>query len=488
MASYILRRWRSVSFRSGLVAALVVGVVATLAMFALLFLVFALFVVTGGLEQVSVIDRAQDQILLGVEPPDLTLPDPSEITGAGPPGTGEAAFWAVLQDGQVVQSAGQINPELFDAEFADPGFGIDFESSDRGPLNSDDTFASEDTLGLKRVGGREWLFIQRDVVAPGGQTYSVVSAYDGDFSLAGFIRGSLLGTVPVVVALAGVAMFVTSFLTRRALRRVERMRAEVELITQQSLDRRVPTADAADDIDKLGHTMNDMLERLQASSAQQNQFLADASHELRSPVAGLLAQLEVAAAYPNKVDTATLLPKLKGEAERLQHLVNDLLFLSRSEVDGMARGPMRETADIDQLLAAEVGYQTMLNPDMPVEVVADSGAIARAGVRDVERAVRNLVNNAVRHGISRVTLSSEVAWPNVVVTVTDDGPGVPADQASRIFDRFVRLDEARSRDAGGAGLGLAIAKEIANKHGGTLELDTNSKGPGAAFRLTLPVA
>lgn len=459
------RRWRSVSFRSGLVAGVVVGIVATLAILILLVLGFAVIAVASDVAQEAFVERAEDQLMLGVIPPDLDLP--LDI-GDG----SDATFWVVIEAGEIVQSDGPVDPVVLDAELLEVGRGPDFGTS---------TAADREVEGIKEVGGREWLYLERDVTVPDGTSYTVVSAVGGDFTLRGFIRGSLLGTVPVVIALAAVAMFVTSFLTRRALRRVERMRAEVELITQQSLDRRVPIADADDDIDRLAHTMNDMLRRLEESTAQQNRFLADASHELRSPVTGLVAQLDVAAAYPDRADPATLIPRLQDEARRLQDLIDDLLYLSRAEIE---RSSPTDVVDVDALLAAERDRHELRSPGV-VEITGRSGGRVNATGRDIERALGNLTDNAVRHCTTRVLLSSAMTDSEVVVTVADDGPGIPADQIDRIFDRFVRLDEARSRDAGGSGLGLAIAREVARSHGGDLTVDADTTG-GATFRLTLP--
>jgi signal transduction histidine kinase len=273
--------------------------------------------------------------------------------------------------------------------------------------------------------------------------------------------------------------------TKRALRRVERMRSEVELISQESLDRRLPLVDADDGIDKLAITMNDMLERLERSNDQQQQFLADASHELRSPVAGLLAQLEVAAAYPDRVDATELIPKLRGEAERLQLLVNDLMFLSRSEA-GESAALSPAAVDIDEILSAEVEHQRVVQNDIDISITEPSDATVAGNRRDLERALRNLADNAVRHAARSVRIGSERRGSEVVLTVVDDGQGVPDDQAEHIFERFVRLDEARGRDSGGSGLGLAITREIARKHGGDAALVPTAAG--SRFELVLPVA
>ncbi|MGH1490120.1 MAG: sensor histidine kinase [Acidimicrobiales bacterium] len=468
------RRWRSVSFRSGLLSALSVGIVASLAFFMLTVLVFILFAVTEAVAETSLVDRAEDQLLLGVAPADLDLESTLD-TFDGPRDEGSGAFWVVLSDGEILNSEGVVDQQVLQADFSDSDFTVEIGAPQR----------PEDLLGIKAVGDREWFYFERQVIVPDGSTYQVVTAYDGTFSLWRFARSSFPVTIPLLLVLMAVAMAVTSWLTRRALRRVEHMRAEVELITQQSLDRRVPTVNASDGIEKLAHTMNDMLGRLESSNAQQNQFLADASHELRSPVAGLLAQLDVATMYPDKVDSTVLLPKLRDEAQRLQLLVDDLLFLSRSEANSDSASDDFSAVDVDGLIAGEAAHQANIDQSVNI-VVGDAAATQVPGnARDLARALRNLVDNAVRHCENEVRIDAEVTDTEVVIRVADDGPGIATEDEERIFKRFVRLDEARTRDIGGSGLGLAIASEIAASHNGSIRLGKSVIG-GATFELALP--
>ncbi len=484
LRSRLGRRWRSVSFRSGLLSALSVGIVASLAFFVMTVLVFILFAVTGAVAETSLVDRAEDQLLLGVEPADLNLESTVSATDR-PRGEGNEAFWVVLSGDDILNSDGDVDRRVLDADFSDSDFTVEIGTPQR----------PDDLSGIKEASGREWFYFERQVTVPDGSTYRVVTAYDGTFSLWRFARSSFPVTIPLLLVLMGVAMAVTSWLTRRALRRVEDIRAEVELITQQSLDRRVPIVNASDGIEKLAHTMNDMLGRLESSAAQQTQFLADASHELRSPVAGLLAQLDVATAYPDRVDAETLLPKLQGEAQRLQVLVDDLLFLSRAEAmsgsaaggAGSGSGSGLADIDIDGLIAAEVADQRAKADGVELVTAAPVGVEVRGLPMDLGRALRNLLDNAVRHAEREVRVGARVLDGNVVIQVADDGPGIAAEDQERVFQRFVRLDDARTRDAGGAGLGLALASEIASTHRGHLGLVPSVIG-GATFELTLPLA
>ena len=471
-----MRRWRSVTFRSGLTAAVVVGLIASMLLLVLVFAVY-FFVVVGTLE-FSVIQEAERQLLSGTEPGELNLPTAGGIDETNPAGAdGSTEFWAVLRNGDVLQSSGEVNQAVIGQGLAELNVTVTREDQDE----------IIGTGGVKNVDGVEWFYQEHQVQTSDGANYLVVAAVQGTFSFGRFLRSSLIWVVPVVLILATVAGLLTSYMTRRALRRVENIRAEVDMISQRSLHRRVPIVDAADGINRLAITMNDMLQRLQTSSNQQNQFLADASHELRSPVAGMLAQLEVAASYPDRVDTTTLLPKLHDEAQRLQGLVNDLLFLSRSESGGSATVPAPVMVSVNDLLTDELEHHQLLGHKVQPSIGRSCDASVVGSKADLQRAVRNLVNNAVRHSETAVTIDADRVGGQVVISVSDDGPGIDPADADRIFDRFVRLDEARSRDEGGAGLGLAIAQEVAQRHGGRIIL-AETRSSGATFQLSLPVS
>jgi signal transduction histidine kinase len=227
-------------------------------------------------------------------------------------------------------------------------------------------------------------------------------------------------------------------------------------------------------------TLNEMLDRLAAATDAQRRFVADASHELRSPLATIRAAHEVASVHPEAVDWAVVNADVLAELTRLEQLVDDLLFLARTDED--APRPRREDVDLDDLVAEEAGRLRRAAPLqvvtrlVPARVVGDRPALARL--------LRNLADNAARHAVDRVEIRVEPGTEEAVVDVLDDGPGIPLAERDRVFDRFVRLDTSRERAAGGAGLGLAIAREIARVHGGDLVvLDSPS---GAHLRLRLP--
>ncbi|MGV9291710.1 ATP-binding protein [Streptomyces sp. NPDC003719] len=276
-------------------------------------------------------------------------------------------------------------------------------------------------------------------------------------------------------ALLAVVAWVTWLVTRRALRPVEGIRREMAAITaSEDLARRVPVPDTHDEIARLATTTNETLAALESSVERQRRFVADASHELRSPIASLRTQLEVAAAHPELLD-------LDGAVEdtvRLQRLAADLLLLARLDA---GERPADARVDLAALARAQAAGRAGVR-------VRARDAVAVAGSRgQLERVLGNLLDNAQRHARSAVEVSVRREGGVAVAAVADDGEGVPAADRERIFERFVRLDAARSRDDGGAGLGLAIARDVAVRHGGTLTVRDAPAG-GALFELRLPVA
>ncbi|CAL9597449.1 ATP-binding protein [Streptomyces sp. enrichment culture] len=294
-------------------------------------------------------------------------------------------------------------------------------------------------------------------------------------------------------ALLAVVAWVTWLVTRRALRPVEGIRREMAAITaSEDLARRVPVPGTHDEVARLASTTNETLTALESSVERQRRFVADASHELRSPIASLRTQLEVAAAHPELLD-------LDGAVEdtvRLQRLAADLLLLARLDA---GERPADARVDLAALAREEAEGRR------GVSVRADPGVTVAGSRGQLGRVLANLLDNAQRHARSTVEVSvRRDTAPRedggrdgggdgggdggvAVVAVADDGEGVAAADRERIFERFVRLDAARSRDDGGAGLGLAIARDVAVRHGGTLTVHDAPAG-GALFELRLPGA
>ncbi|MGW2124142.1 sensor histidine kinase [Streptomyces sp. NPDC001758] len=287
------------------------------------------------------------------------------------------------------------------------------------------------------------------------------------------VNTTLTGMLIGLPLLLGVVAGVTWLVTGRALRPVEGIRREMAAITaSEDLTRRVPEPATHDEIARLAGTTNETLAALEASVNRQRRFVADASHELRSPIASLRTQLEVAAAHPGLLD-------LDGAVEdtvRLQHLAADLLLLARLDA---GERPAGARVDLAAMAREEAAGRTGVTVDAePAEVTGSRGQLGRV--------LANLLDNAGRHARERVTVSvrREGSW--AVLAVADDGDGVAEADRERIFERFVRLDAARSRDDGGAGLGLAIARDVAVRHGGTLTAGAAPAG-GALFELRLPL-
>ncbi|MGW8793859.1 ATP-binding protein [Streptomyces althioticus] len=274
--------------------------------------------------------------------------------------------------------------------------------------------------------------------------------------------------------LLGVVAAVTWLVTGRALRPVEGIRREMAAITaSEDLRRRVPEPATHDEIARLARTTNATLAALEASVERQRAFVADASHELRSPIASLRTQLEVAAAHPELLD-------LDGAVEdtvRLQNLAADLLLLARLDAGERPAGTRVDLAALAREAAA--GRERVTVEAEPVEVSGSRGQLGRV--------LANLLDNAERHARERITVTVRREGGEAVVGVADDGEGLAEADRERIFERFVRLDAARSRDDGGAGLGLAIARDVAVRHGGTLTAGAAPAG-GALFELRLPLA
>lgn len=287
----------------------------------------------------------------------------------------------------------------------------------------------------------------------------------------------LIGLPILLVVVSGTTWLVAS----RALRPVERIRREVELITGSSLQRRVFEPTSGDEIERLAQTMNQMLSRLQESRDRQQQFMADASHELRSPLTSIRQAAEVTQVHPDAMSEGELAETVVAEAFRMQTLVDQLLLLTRSgEVRSQAP---RKDIDLDDLVMTEV--RRVARTGLTIDTSEVTAGRVHGDAFAVGQVVRNLVDNADRHAQSRMKVSVSSDARAVILTVEDDGPGVPEPDRQKIFERFVRLDEARSRDAGGSGLGLAIVHEVVVSHGGSVFVDTSPLG-GARFEVRIP--
>ncbi|MEU1180946.1 HAMP domain-containing sensor histidine kinase [Streptomyces sp. NPDC005820] len=312
------------------------------------------------------------------------------------------------------------------------------------------------------------------------RVYVVVLPHTAEVISATTDRLLLRAGLVSLVLIAAVAYFAV----RIALRPVEAIRVLTASVTASDPRERVTVPATGHEITALATTINTTLQRLDNAAAQQRRFVADAAHELRSPLTTLLASLEVALAYPERTDWPATATTAARQTRRLQALAEDLLLLARLDTRAPTADP--DTVDLTAL-ASRLTEQYPLT-GRPLTLTCDSTAPAHVhgNPGEYERLLRNLVDNAARHAAHRIqiTVRNQDAW--IVLTVHDDGPGVPTEDAERIFERFVRLDDARSRDHGGTGLGLAIARDLAHRHRGTLALTPRTLG--ACFRLRLPRA
>ncbi|MGW0566311.1 ATP-binding protein [Streptomyces tauricus] len=470
------RRMRSVRARATLAATLVVAVALVAAGAAVLFALRASLIGQADTEADSVARNAASALSNGFAYNDLDLPDGDENPVEVLDRKGKAVASGEDVEGMsvVAKESQRLNSVANDdAGDTDEGVADEEDALEAGDI-ADETWYGEGTATVEGETD-DYRFAGVDVVTKGGVPLTVyagapLSAEQGAVGTA--LTAMLIGLPLLLVTVSGV----TYVVTRRALRPVEGIRAEMAAITaSEDLSRRVPEPGTHDEIARLARTTNQTLAALEASVERQRAFVADASHELRSPIASLRTQLEVGAAHPELLD-------VEGAVEdtvRLQRLAADLLLLARLDAG-------ERSADARLDLAALVRTEAGKRAGDRVDVSVDAEAVEVSGSRgQLARVLGNLLDNAQRHTRSSVAVRVRRVGDWAVLEVADDGDGVPAAERERVFERFVRLDEARARDDGGAGLGLAIARDVAVRHGGTLGV-REAAGGGALFELRLP--
>ncbi|BEL04305.1 ATP-binding protein [Actinoplanes sichuanensis] len=452
--SRLLPRRIGIRLRSAIAAALVVAVAAVLAGAALLATARGIL-----LDNVSAAatDRANQVIAA------LRADDPAALTVAmSPPEPGRTLVQIVDASGRVIRSS--------------PAFAADrpLSASRPGPGRS-----AWETRRLRNGRHGPFRVVAIGVATPSGpRTVLVAQSTETVDEATGAVVTALLVGMPALALVVGVATF---FFVGRTLRPVEAMTHRAASITAANLGARLPVPDSGDEIAALAATMNTMLDRIEVASAAQRRFVADASHELRSPLATIHANADLLRAADLQESAERSVTRIHRESTRLARLVEDLLLLAR--VDDAALRLRREEVDLDDLVYAARERVAVERPGLrlagevvPVRVLGDADQL--------HRLLRNLVDNAMRHARDRITISLGRAGEQAEIVVGNDGPGIAAQDRERIFDRFVRLDDSRSRQDGGTGLGLSIAREITVLHDGTLTVEDLTDG--AAFRLRLP--
>jgi signal transduction histidine kinase len=293
------------------------------------------------------------------------------------------------------------------------------------------------------------------------------------------VAAGLAAGGPVAVALVGAGTWV---LVGRALSPVERLRRQAGALSlgaaPDGTSPRLAVPPAADELGQLAGTFNDLLDRLNAGLRRERRLVADTAHELRSPVAAALARAELAVRADPPVPHAGA---LLADVRRLARLVDDLLVLTR--LHAPPTGRQDRVVDLDDLVLAEAAA-TRPRPGIRVDLSAVSAAQVSGDPAMLERVVRNLLDNAVRHARSAVSVSLAGRDGLAELVVADDGPGIPPADREAVFERFTRLDEARTRDSGGVGLGLAIVRDAVAMHAGTVTVE--DANPGARFVVHLP--
>ncbi|QSB15756.1 HAMP domain-containing protein [Natronosporangium hydrolyticum] len=455
-----MRWWRRASLRTRLTSLAVGGLAAGLAVGGLVML--AVLAMTMQRSVDSEANRTGTDVARLVQAG--ALPEPVPVTG-------EQVVQVVDGQSRVLAAslgADRLVPILRDDELAELRTG-------------GNTMVDGDRLGV--AGSVRVVAVAASSPAAGEVTVLVAKPMSDLRHSYAAVRGILLLAFPLLVA--GLAMVMWR-VVGAALRPVEGLRASAAEITAAGGPASLPVPASRDEVRRLAVTLNDMLDRLERARVRQRAFVADAAHELRSPLATLRTQLEVAQRLaqrdPAAADWSQLSDELLTDVERLSRLVDDLLLLARADETARHPGPVAPV-ELGQLLREVArGY-----PAGSVVVDTEGPPVWAAGEPEaLRRVVSNLLDNAVRYAAQRVTLAVAPAGPYQLITVTDDGPGIPAADRERVFDRFTRLDDARDRDAGGAGLGLAIVRELVRRHGGSVRLVEADPAPGLRAEVRLP--
>ncbi len=335
------------------------------------------------------------------------------------------------------------------------------------------------TRRIDRPGGGRYRVLVRPEVT-GGRTRILVIGKNVD-DVAASVRTLVVTLAVVSPILALLLGLLAWWLIGRTLRPVAAIRNQVRDIDGTELHRRVPVPETDDEIAELARTMNSMLDRVESASIRQQQFVDDASHELRTPLTRMVTDLEVAIAHPHREPSQATLRRVHEDSIDLRQLLHDLLYLARTPRDGTASHDEIDLDDIALRAALDLRSRTTLT----VDTTGLSAARVIGDGRELDRAVRNLLDNAGRHARTTVAITTSTTDGNSHVVVDDDGAGIRPSDREAIFERFTRLDEARTRTDGGAGLGLAIVSAIARRHRGHIDVDDGPLG-GARFTLTMP--
>lgn len=369
---------------------------------------------------------------------------------------------------QVVDATGRVLASTANLT-GEPRIATFTPSTDRPELHTVNTLPGGD-------GQRFRIVAQRVVGMSGTVVIYTASSLDAADDAVASVRAALLAGIPILVLLVGVTTWV---LTSHVLEPVEGIRRQVLKITGGQLRRRVPVPNTGDEVSLLAQTMNDMLERLEVAANRQRRFVADASHELRNPLATMRTTMEVNLAHPATADWEATTAELLIDHDRLERIVADLLTLAKA--DGTVALANLQTVDVSQLIAAEIDRRP--TGRVAIQRTIQSDVSVAADPHHLTQVVRNLLDNADRHATSYVEVTLDTTARDARLRVINDGESIPGDDRQRIFEPFTRLDDARDRDHGGSGLGLAIVADLVRLHGGTV---TVTEAPATCFEVLLP--
>lgn len=362
---------------------------------------------------------------------------------------------------QLIDASGNVVDVASDARrYADPGARC--VKAEPAGYNEDFVFAAA-AVQKPAVGGAAQVIVGRPLVDVLDSTRFVT-------------RVLLVGLPLMLLVVGGVAWVVTG----RTLAPVTAIRREVDEISAAELHRRVPTVHDRDEIGRLAATMNRMLDRLERAQDSQRRFVSDASHELRSPIASIRQHVEVALAHPDRSSLQELAGTVWAENLRIQRLVDDLLLLARADERDLVL-PMAPV-DLDDLVFAEA-QRLRTATELTIDTVAVGAGRVLGDGPSLRRMLHNLTENAARYAARRISFALREENGEVLLTISDDGPGIPAADRIRVFERFVRLANARGRADGGSGLGLAIVAEIVHAHHGRVAVQEDA---ATTFAVHLP--
>ena len=443
--------------RIAAVASLVVGLALTIAAFALLALLRSRL---DSAATTAATLRARDIASLASAG---ALPHPLAL-----PGEESALVQVVNASGAVIASTGNIDGE--------PAISTR-RPADASPLTFTQSVpALNDTQDMRLVA----ITVQT--------SNGVVTVYAGESLEQSQQTVSTIATVLLlgVSVLVAIVAAVTWWAVGRTLRPVRAITETMAEITAHDLHRRVPAAVTNDEIGQLATTVNKTLTRLDSSVEQQRRFVADASHELRGPIAALRADLEISLAHPQRTNWQAVARDTLGDVERLQRLTEDLLVLART--DEPAQNLPMQLVDLAE--AARGCIDDIRRNDITVNRHGlEHPAMLLGHEQQLRRMIRNLIDNAENHTASRIDVTIERLEQQLRLVIADDGPGIPAAERRRVLERFIRLDHARTRDSGGTGLGLAIVQGIVDTHHGTISIAAGeTRGTTIAVELPVPAA